>query len=196
MSATELATVVEGWATLTGLIVVIAGAMFAGVQLRRDSKARRLQALVDLFEVVWSVETLAAATHLKTVPDDFDFDRLDPVQRDAVVKVTASMNRLGHVLRAGLVQEHEIFEYSALSRLPLMMWDKLKHFLRGGASFGSEGVVGFHAGLDFEYLAWRAQSYLVKSGAKSFAAVPIFDPDFALVDRVSRQAEDARVPAA
>ncbi len=33
MSAAELATVVEGWATLAGLMVVTAGAVFAGAQL-------------------------------------------------------------------------------------------------------------------------------------------------------------------
>ena len=45
MSATELAAVVEGWATLVGLMVVIAGAAFAGVQLRQEAKARKLQAM-------------------------------------------------------------------------------------------------------------------------------------------------------
>ena len=34
MSATELAIVVEGWATVAGLMAVIAGAVFAGVAWR------------------------------------------------------------------------------------------------------------------------------------------------------------------
>ena len=64
MSAAELATVVEGWATLAGLMVVVAGATFAGVQLRRDSKSRRLQALVDLYSVIWPKEMPAAVASL------------------------------------------------------------------------------------------------------------------------------------
>ncbi len=46
MSAAEIATVVEGWATLAGLMVVVAGAVFAGVQLRQEAKARHLQAIL------------------------------------------------------------------------------------------------------------------------------------------------------
>ena len=57
MSAVDLAAIVEGWATLAGLIVVALGAVFAGRQLRRESQARRLQALVALYADVWPLRT-------------------------------------------------------------------------------------------------------------------------------------------
>ena len=56
MSAVELAGIVEGWATVVGLLVVSLGAVFAGQQLLRESKARHLQAVVALYADVWPIE--------------------------------------------------------------------------------------------------------------------------------------------
>ncbi|MDA1174980.1 MAG: hypothetical protein O2826_10765, partial [Chloroflexi bacterium] len=109
MSATDLATVVEGWATVAGLFVVIAGAVFAGVQLRADSRSRRLQALIDLYSVVWPKEMPGVMGHVLSLPDDFDFDQLEPADKDAVMLVTVSMSRTGYFLRNGLIREDELF---------------------------------------------------------------------------------------
>jgi hypothetical protein len=151
VNATELATVVEGWATLAGLIVVITGATFAGVQLRRDSGSRRLQSLLSLYEVIWPTKMLRAARIVRSLQDDFEFDQLEPAQKDAVMQVTASLERLGHLLRAGLVQEREIFDFTPLGRMPVFFWEKLKHFIRTGTPvYGGEGD-GLHVDVDFEY---------------------------------------------
>ena len=40
MNAAEIATVVEGWATLAGLMVIVAGAVFAGVPLRQEAQGQ------------------------------------------------------------------------------------------------------------------------------------------------------------
>jgi hypothetical protein len=194
MSAADLAKVVEGWATLAGLMVVVAGAVFAGVQLRRDSQSRRLQALVDLYSVVWSKEMPIKAAIVSSLPDDFDFNRLEPDQRDAVGQIIVSMNRLGHVLRAGLVRDHEIFEFAPLARAPIFHWEKLKRFVRASSFMGEQGG-GLHLRLDFEYLAWRAQSYFTKHAVAQFGAIPVFDADLAAVNRVGQQAAQARVAA-
>ena len=62
MSAMDLATVVEGWATVAGLMVVIAGAVFAGVQLRQQAKAQSFQTLMAVLKEVRSLEVDTLAT--------------------------------------------------------------------------------------------------------------------------------------
>ena len=98
MNAAEIATVVEGWATLVGLMVVVAGAVFAGVQLRREAKARRLQAMVNLFADILPPEFGVAATIVQSLPDDFVQAALSDQQYDALRRVTSSYNRLGYIL--------------------------------------------------------------------------------------------------
>ena len=55
--------------------MLIAAAMCAGLQLRRDRESRRLEALVNLYEVMWPKEVLSAAVIVRSLPDDFEFNR-------------------------------------------------------------------------------------------------------------------------
>ena len=195
MSATELATVVEGWATVAGLFVVIAGAVFAGVELRADSRSRRLQALIDLYSVVWPKEMPGVMGQVLSLPDDFDFDQLEQTEKDAVMLVTVSMSRTGYFLRNGLIREDELFGFAPFNRPVILTWDKVKHVVRGGVPRSMAVPEGVHNNLDFEYLAWRAQAYMTTHGVDRFAAVPIFNPDIPAVDRVSQEAQQIRVLA-
>ena len=191
MGAAELATVVEGWATLAGLMVVVAGAVFAGVQLRRDAQARRLQALVDVFTVVWPREMLGSSNIVLALPDDWDITQLEPAEREAVSFITMTLNRLGYVLRTGLVQEHEAFEFPRFAHYPIILWEKLKHDVRKRSL--SPG--GIHGATDFEYAAWRAQAYFTEHAEKRLGAIPVFDADVEAVNHVSQKARQARMPA-
>ena len=90
MNAAEIATVVEGWATLVGLMVVVAGATFAGVQLRQEAKARRLKAIVVLLADIWPLEVTFAAGVVESLPDGFARSELSDEQFAAVRTVGAS----------------------------------------------------------------------------------------------------------
>ncbi len=196
MSATELATVVEGWATLAGLIVVITGAAFAGVQLYRESQARRLQALVALYADVWPVEANREARIVMSLPDGFEYESLQPGQQDAIRDTAARFERLGFLLKMGAVRGEEIFRSPPFGRAAIAQWEKLKHALRGGGGpFGQSITADLPGPLHFEYLAWRAQQYLLRHGVEDFGAIPVFDADWDALSATFREAQQARAKA-
>ena len=104
MSAAEIATVVEGWATLAGLMVVIAGATFAGVQLRQEARSRHLQAVMAMLSNVRPPEVRFAWETVRSLPDGFYGQNLPSQDRRALVSVIGSYNRLGNLLAAGLIK--------------------------------------------------------------------------------------------
>ena len=211
MSTLELAGVVEGWATLAGLIVIVAGAAFAGVQLRRESQARRLQAVVALYADFWPIESLRAAQTVMSLPDDFDYDRLGPDEREAIGHVVFRYNRLGYLLRAGLVRDEDLFPFFAFGTLAIVFWEKLKHHVRSGVAGRTGGPGGSFAtvtmrstdpadpalpgGLHFEHLASRAQRYLLEHGEAEFGGLAIFDADVEAIAAMGEAAQRARVAA-
>ena len=82
MSAADLATVVEGWATLVGLVVVIAGAVFAGVQLRQQAKAEQFQTVIAVIGEVLTTEVgIAWREVVVGLPDGFDNQSISPDER-------------------------------------------------------------------------------------------------------------------
>ena len=190
MSATELATVVEGWATMAGLLVVIAGAVFAGVQLRQEAKSRRLQALMAVFADIRPPAVATAQRTLAALPDGFNLDELDPDAHNAVVATITSFGRLGDLLSAGMVHEGDIFPYLALSRGSIDAWEKVKHLSRG-----ERPAMRYNA-VAFEYLAARAQAYLLREGVSRYGVVPLFDADHDALTAVESQIADARALAA
>ena len=191
MNATELATVVEGWATLVGLMVVVAGATFAGVQLRQDVRSRRLQAIMAVLSNVRTPEVGLAWERVRALPDGFDLTGLPDPDRDSVQLVAGSFNRLGNLLAAGLVREEDIFPFMTFSRGAVDAWEKTKHVGRTGLYAGS----GLPSTLFFEYLAGRAQDYLEREGVQRFGAIPVFDADPAIMARVAREVSEARSAA-
>ena len=196
MSAAELATVIEGWATLTGLIVVALGAAFAGVQLYRESQARRLQALVALYADVWPLEADRETRIVASLPDGFDYGQLEPQQQEAVRHITQRFNRLGFLLKMGVVRGKDIFPNVRFGRSAIFQWEKLKHTMRGGAGPFPGGAIGELPGpLHFEYLAWRAQEYLLRHGVEEFGEIPVFDADLDALAATFKEAQRVRAGA-
>ena len=210
MSALDLAGIVEGWATVAGLVVIVAGAAFAGVQLRRESQARRLQAVVALYADVWPIESLRAAQTVMSLPDDFDYDQLGAEERDAIGHVVFRYNRLGYLLRAGLVRDEDLFPFFAFGTLAIVFWEKLKHVVRTGVGGRTGGPGSFATvternadpadpalpgGLHFEHLASRAQRYLLEHGEAEFGGLAIFDADTEAIAAMGEAAQRARVAA-
>ena len=199
MSAVELAGIVEGWATLAGLVVVSLGAVFAGQQLLRESRARRLQAVVALYADVWPMEANRVAQIVQGLPDDFDHDQLGPDEREAVHEIAHRFNRLGYLLRAGLVRDEDIFPFYPFGMGAIRHWEKLKHVVRRGgvgtpAETGRAAIPGGGASL-FEYLASRAQRYVLEHGEGELSSIAIFDADVEAVAAMDQRARRARVAA-
>ena len=196
MSATELATVVEGWATLAGLMVVIAGALFAGVQLRRDAKARRDQTVIEVLSAVHGPEVPAAIARVLQLPDGFIPSDLTAEDNETWLSVLSIYNRIGHLLMLGMVEERDIFSFPPLSVRAIQVWEKLKHLPRRDVHSWFhdpiEGMRAIYPGLLLEMLAARAQAYLEREGARTFGSMPIFDADPAVLQAVGTQVAEAR----
>ena len=191
MNATELATVVEGWATLVGLFVVIAGATFAGVQLRQQARAERFQTVIAVIGEVLTTEVgIAWREVVSRLPDGFDIQSVSADERRAAHLVTGSHNRLGSLLAAGFVSEDDIFRNPAIVRVAIESWEKTKHVPRANEHRGVLPGLMY-----YEYLAARAQAYLERSGVKSFGNIPRFDADPAVMTRVAQEVSRARSAA-
>lgn len=191
MSATELATVVEGWATVAGLWVVIAGAVFAGAQLRQEARAERFQTVIAVIGEVLTTEVgIAWREVVSRLPDEFDLQTISPEERQAVALIAGSHNRLGSLLAAGFVSGDDIFRNSAIVRVAIESWEKTKHIPRANEQRGVLPGLMYH-----EYLASRAQAYLDRNGVKVFGILPRFDADPAIVTRVAEEVGRARSAA-
>ena len=188
MSASEIATVVEGWATLVGLFVVIAGALFAGIQLRQEAKARHLQAIMAVLTNIRPPEVTHAMSVLASLPEGFEFQELDPATRDAIQTVGSSYGRLGILLAEGLVKERDIFPHPYLSRGAIDAWEKVKHLTRTGSTIGGELSLGMYG----ELLASRAQNWLEREGVKTFGDIPFFDADPTVLQSIALEVQEAR----
>lgn len=169
MSAAEIATVVEGWATLAGLMVVIAGAVFAGVQLRQEARARHLQAILAVLSDIRPPEINRAQLALMSLPDGFGISDLSKDAVDDITMVMASYGRLGTLLAMGMVEDRDIFRFPALSGGAIDVWEKVKHVARVGT--------GLHASKYIEFLAGRSQAYIERKGLSELRSIPRFDAD-------------------
>ena len=190
MSAADIATVVEGWATLAGLFVLVAGAVFAGVQLRQEAKARHLQAIMAVLTDIRPPEVAIAQRRVLRLPDGFDPLELSEDDLNDLLMVVASYARLGNLLAAGLVKEDDIFPHINLSKGAVDAWEKVKHVPRNNPMAG-----GLPPAMFFEYLAAHAQDYLAREGARRFGSIPPFDADPSVMESVAAQVQQARAAA-
>lgn len=195
MSATDLATVVEGWATLAGLVVVIAGAVFAGVQLRRESDARRLQAMVTILSDIRPPEVSMAWETVAAVPHGTEFADIPPDARKAAMLVGMSYARLGNLLALGVLREEDVLIDLGLSRGAIEAWEKLEPYVAGVNSFRSSRLLGLTNAIYFEQLALRAQNFLLREGEKRFGGMPHFEADWDALGAMAERVTLARASA-
>ncbi len=193
MSAAEIATVVEGWATLAGLMVVVAGAVFAGVQLRQEAKARHLQAILAVLSDIRPPGINRAQQALKSLPDGFGMGELSKDAIDDVTMVMASYGRLGTLLAMGMVEDRDIFRFPALSGGAIEVWEKVKHLARAGAQGYGLGS-GLRAGKYIEFLAGRSQAYIERKGLSELRSIPSFDADPRVLEAIGSRVAQADAP--
>ena len=75
----------------------------------------------------------------------------------------------------------------------MLFWEKTKHLQRGNTGGTYDGV---QVGIYVEFLAWRAQRFVLAGEADRLSTFPVFDGDVEALARVSQQAQAARVAAA
>ena len=192
MDAAELATVVEGWATLAGLMVVIAGALFAGIQLRQEAKSRHLQVLVTVFENIRSRDVVGAWRTVLGLPDGFVLKDISEGEREAAFLVFNAYGRLGMLLALGAVNERDIFPDPALSRQSIEVWEKVKTSLRQPRPDRGPLQEAIPNAIYLEQLAAQAQDYLLLHGAKRFGAIRVFDADWNALTALGQRVDEAR----
>lgn len=192
MSAGEFAAVLEGWATFVGLFVVVAGALFAGVQLRWDRQSRHLQAMVAVFENVRSQEVIDAWRRVVGLPEGFIVWDLEPADRDAGIKVMNAYARLGMLYGLGLVKAKDIFGDPALSRQAVEVWERLKYSVRAPRPDRGPLQEAVPNAVYFERLARDAQAYLLREGLQRFGNEPVFDADWPALRALAADIDAAR----
>ena len=193
MSAAEIATVVEGWATVAGLFVIVVGAAFAGVQLRQEAKARKLQALMSVLTDIRGPEVVKAWHVVSSLPDGFELGELTEDEQLAARLVSSSYTRLGTLLAVGAVEEQDIFPHLTFSRGAIEAWEKFKHLSRTLTTHEGGRVVATM--VFFEQLAARAQAYLLREGVELFGGAPVFDADWDALDAMGERVKQARATA-
>jgi hypothetical protein len=191
MSAAEIATVVEGWATLAGLMVVIAGAVFAGIQLRQEAKARKLLVLMSVLTDVRPPEVTRARLVMRHLPDGFVMSKLPHQQQVAVIPVGASDGRLGTLLAVSAMEEDDIFPHLTFSRGAIESWERLTHILRSGDMY-STNLAGLNITISHEQLVARAQDWLLRNDGTQFGPVPTFDANTDALQALSAQVSQTR----
>lgn len=190
MSAMELAGVIEGWATLAGLFVVIAGAVFAGVQLRSEARARRFQATTSVLSELLSPDFIPALRSIRALEHGFDPNTLPPGQREAVDVVMVRFLTIGVLLSEGSITDRDIFSRVTIAQAAIELWERLKHRVR--AREEEDPLRGL---MFIEYAAYRAQGFLVREGARVLGHLPHFDADYEALAAVGREVGAARAAA-
>ena len=161
-------------AAITTLVVIVIGVTVAIVELRQEVLARRLQGVSALFSQVWPEEVSRAAFSLFTALNpDFDDADVSPDQRREMILLMAHYNRLGFLLKQGLVKEDEILGYPPFGILAAEQWAMYGGYLRRleapslKTNFGDQAIW-------WEYLALQAEAYWNRKGHTAAASVPFY----------------------
>jgi hypothetical protein len=138
-------------ATVLGVVFVISAAMVALRQLKEMTKARHLEAMLQVYEMIGSEAARKNRrfiyTELKSAPEELTFE-----ERELVEKVIVVYERIGKLVESDLVPRDELLEGHC--EVILRSWKKLEPYIRHYRKVSS----GRHA-KHFETLARVAQEY-------------------------------------
>lgn len=149
---------------VTTLVVIVGGVTVAISELRQEVLARRLQGVSALFSQIWPEEVSRAIFLLiMGLKPDFEDADVTQEQRSAIVLVMAHYNRLGFLLRQGLVKEKEILAYPPFGILAAELWKMFSGYLSRLEVPLLQTNIGDQA-IWWEYLALRGEAYWRKEG--------------------------------
>ena len=138
-------------ATVVGVAVVVYTAVVALNQLKEMTKARHLEALLRVYDMIGS-ETARKQrriiyTELKSAPEALTHE-----ERELVEHVTITFERIGKLVESDLVPMNELFEGHC--EVIIRTWNKLERHIRHYRTLAG----GRHA-KHFERLAKLAKEY-------------------------------------
>ncbi len=147
----EFWSIVSSVGTVVGVAVVIYAAIVALGQLKEMTKARHLEALLRVYDMIGSEparkQRRIVYTELKSEPENLTSD-----ERELVEQVTVMFERIGKLVESDLVPRNELFEGHC--EVILRTWTKLEPYIRHHRSLAG----GRHA-QHFERLAVLAEEY-------------------------------------
>jgi hypothetical protein len=141
-------------ATVLGVVFVVYAAIVALGQLKEMTKARHLEAMLQVYEMIGSESARKQRriiyTELRSAPEDLTTD-----ERELVEQVSVTFERIGKLVESDLVPRNELLEGHC--EVILRCWKKLEPYIAHYRRVSS----GRHA-KHFERLATLAQEYHLK----------------------------------
>ena len=113
-------------ATIIGVGVVICAALLALRQLRETTRARHLEAMLRVYEMIGSEDARSSRrfiyTQLKSNPE-----KITPQEQEKIEEVTVALDRIGTLVSANLVPKKLLF--SSHCEMVILCWDKLSPYI-------------------------------------------------------------------
>ncbi|MFZ2361603.1 MAG: hypothetical protein WA040_19845 [Anaerolineae bacterium] len=138
-------------ATILGFAVVIYTAVVALGQLKEMTRARHLEAMLQVYEMIGSEE---ARKHRRFIYTELESkpEELTPSERKHVEQVSVTFDRIGKLVESGLIPRDELLESHC--EVIIRSWKKLEPYI-----LYHRHIVGGRHAQYFEHLAATAQEY-------------------------------------
>lgn len=138
-------------ATVIGVGFVIPTAVVALRQLKEMTKARHLEAMLKVYEMIGSESARKQRkfiyTELKSTPEELTFD-----EREQVEQICVAFDRIGILVGSDLIPKDELF--AGHGQVIIRTWTKLEPYIKHHRK-----MIGNYHAKHFEALAALAQEY-------------------------------------
>ena len=143
-------SVLASVATVFGFAVVIWASIIAVRQLKESTRTRHLEAMLQVYQMIGNEDARSSRRLVYNL--DAEPGQLTAEQRDCVEKVTVSFDRIGFLVKSGLVPKDHFFESHC--EVVIRSWRKLEPYI----DHHIQKVGGRHAH-HFRFLAQEAEKY-------------------------------------
>lgn len=141
-------------ATVIGVVILIPTAIVALRQLKEMTKARHLEAMLQVYEMIGSESARKHRkfiyTELKSTPEE-----LTSNEREHVEQISVTFDRIGKLVASDLIPKDELF--AGHCEVIIRSWNKLEPYIKH-----HRGMIGRHHAKHFEALAILAEEYYSK----------------------------------
>ena len=146
---------VQAVSAVIATIVVILTALYAKSQLSEASRARYVQVLDKIHDILGDPKAMAARQAVLKLPDNFDIESLTDDQKANIEIVTRSFDKAGFYLKCKLIPLNYVLpEYPGA----LWHWKKLRHYVEK-----QRKTEGYEARIFFEYMARQTEEFRRKN---------------------------------
>jgi|SRR3990167_6706501 len=138
-------------ATVLGLIILVPATIVALGQLKEMTKARHLEAMLHVYDMIGSIEARRHKrfiyTELRSRPEN-----LTDEEREIVENMIATFDRIGRLVESGLIPKDELLQ--GHSSIFLKTWGKLEPYINY-----QRRVIGKRHAQNFEMLVKISREY-------------------------------------